>query len=140
MRSILMWTTTTRNLQLRIERQMTLEGILAIIGALLTGIGGLVVALVNARNSAKKTDVENDSKRRADEIDALRETMQELRDQITTADKRILLLQKENIELHTRNNQLTSDYERLRSEVEVLRAENAQLKSELEQYRGKSEI
>lgn len=135
-----MWTTTNLNYRLRIEHAMTTEGILAIIAAVMTGLGGLIVALVNARNSAKKADVENDSKRRADEIDALRETMQELRDQITTADKRILLLQRENIELHTRNNQLTSDYERLRSEVEVLRAENAQLKSELEQYRGKSEI
>lgn len=133
-----MWTTTSLNYRLRIERAMTTEGILAIIAAVMTGLGGLIVALVNARNSAKKTDVENDSKRRADEIDALRETMQELRDQITTADKRIFLLQKENIELHTRNNQLTSDYERLRSEVEVLRTENLQLKSELEQYRGKN--
>ena len=119
---------------------LTGEAIAAIVTALLAGLGGLALALSNARNNVKQS-----------EMTGMQTVFDTLQKQVNAQAAQIQGLQNENSALHDRDNALGAENlqqrkeleavreenRKLRAEVEVLRQENAALKAELDTYRRK---
>lgn len=92
-----------------------------LITALFVGVGGLITAIVSARSSSKKSD-----------LDALKDVIGTLQSQVDNQARLIGNLQTENNALHDTDNSLKAENLQQRKELEAVREENRILRTQVE--------
>lgn len=119
----------------------TETAIVAFIGALLTGIPGLILAINTARNASKKSELEGLQgviKTMNEQVEAFQVQLDFYRDQIATLQTQVTNLQTENTQLREADNLLRAEKLQLSVELEAVRGENRALRCEVEKLRGEN--